>query len=99
LEAKYWHLPINHFHGGIQRVKGKVGGFTELKDKRLSIDALMKIESQGENNPGFQHKKMLPDCTLNVLVVQQFGHLLLVKPGYGVLRPARWRLGSAFEPA
>jgi hypothetical protein len=31
------------FHGGLQRVKGKVGGFTELKDKRLSIDALMKM--------------------------------------------------------
>jgi hypothetical protein len=24
------HLPINHFHGGLQKVKGKVDGFTEL---------------------------------------------------------------------
>jgi hypothetical protein len=30
MEAKYWHLPINRFHGGLQKVKGKVDGFTEL---------------------------------------------------------------------
>jgi hypothetical protein len=29
LEAKYRHLPINHFHGGLQKVKRKVDGFTE----------------------------------------------------------------------
>jgi hypothetical protein len=30
MEASYRHLPINHFHGGLQKVKGKVDGFTEL---------------------------------------------------------------------
>jgi len=31
LEAKYRHLPITPFHGGLQKVKGKVDGFTELR--------------------------------------------------------------------
>jgi hypothetical protein len=30
LEAKYRHLPITPFHGGLQKVKGNVVGFTEL---------------------------------------------------------------------
>jgi hypothetical protein len=25
--ASYWHLPITPFHGGLQKVKGKVDGF------------------------------------------------------------------------
>jgi hypothetical protein len=32
-EAKYWHLPITPFHGGLQKVKWKVDGFTELKKR------------------------------------------------------------------
>jgi hypothetical protein len=32
LEASYWHLLITPFHGGLQKVKGKVDGFTELKE-------------------------------------------------------------------
>jgi hypothetical protein len=30
MEAKYRHLPITPFHGGLQKVEGKVDGFTEL---------------------------------------------------------------------
>jgi len=30
LEASYRHLPITPFHGGLQKVKGKVDWFTEL---------------------------------------------------------------------
>jgi len=27
---KYWHLPINHFHNELLKVKGKVDGFVEI---------------------------------------------------------------------
>jgi hypothetical protein len=30
LEPSYWHLPVTPFHGELQKVKGKVDGFTEL---------------------------------------------------------------------
>jgi hypothetical protein len=29
MEAKYRHLPITPFHGGLQKFEGKVDGFTE----------------------------------------------------------------------
>ena len=29
MEAKDWHLPVTPFHGGLQKIKGKVDGFTE----------------------------------------------------------------------
>jgi len=35
LEAKYRHLPITPFHGGFQKVKGKVDGFTELRREKM----------------------------------------------------------------
>jgi len=31
LETKYWYLLINHFYNELQKVKGKVGAFIELK--------------------------------------------------------------------
>ncbi|TRZ50216.1 hypothetical protein D4S03_07145 [bacterium] len=49
MEAKYWHLPVTPFHGGLREVKGKVDGFTELKEKRRLINALMRMESQVTN--------------------------------------------------
>jgi hypothetical protein len=33
VEAPYWHLPIVPFHGELQKVKGKVDGFTELNER------------------------------------------------------------------
>jgi hypothetical protein len=33
MEAKYWHLPGTPFHRPFQKVKGKVNGFTEPKEK------------------------------------------------------------------
>jgi len=30
MEAKYWHLLINHFNNELQEVKGKVDGFVEI---------------------------------------------------------------------
>jgi len=56
LEAKYRHLPINHFHNELQKVKGKVNEFTELIRGQRLKNALMKMESQGENSLGFQSK-------------------------------------------
>ena len=50
MEASYGHLPITPFHGGLREVKGKVDGFTELKEKRHSTDAPMRMESQRENS-------------------------------------------------
>ena len=50
LEAKYRHLPINHFHNELQKVKGKVNEFTELNEKRFVINALMRMESQEDNS-------------------------------------------------
>ena len=30
MEAKYWHLLINHHNNELQEVKGKVDGFAEI---------------------------------------------------------------------
>lgn len=46
MEALYGHLPITPFHGGLQKVKGKVDEFTELEEKRCLPNALMRVESQ-----------------------------------------------------
>ena len=54
MEAKYWRLPVTPFHGGLREVKGKVDGFTELKEKRWPANALIRVESQGDNSPRFQ---------------------------------------------
>lgn len=50
----YWHLPITPFHSGLQKAKGTVDGFTELKEKQWSTDAPMRMESQEENSSHFQ---------------------------------------------
>jgi len=44
---EYWHLLITPFHGGLQKVKGNVDGFTELYERLWSMNALMRIGSQG----------------------------------------------------
>jgi len=36
LEASYRYFPVIPFHGGLQKVKGKVDGFTELRKETLS---------------------------------------------------------------
>jgi hypothetical protein len=35
LEAKYWHLLINHFNNDLQEVKGKVDGFAEISREKM----------------------------------------------------------------
>jgi hypothetical protein len=49
LEAKYRHLPITPFHGGLQKVKGKVDGFTELiRETTLDECSYENVKSRGE---------------------------------------------------
>jgi len=48
LEAPYRHLPITPFHGGLQKVKGKVDGFTELiRETTLSECSYENGKSRG----------------------------------------------------
>jgi hypothetical protein len=51
MEAKYRHLPVTPFHGELQKVKGKVDGFTEQKEKRYPLHSLLQTESQGGKLP------------------------------------------------
>jgi hypothetical protein len=37
MEAKYWHLLINHFNNKLQEVKGKVDEFAEIS-REISLD-------------------------------------------------------------
>lgn len=48
MEVKYWHLEVTPFHDGLQKVKGKVDGFTRLKinDDRKML--LFKRKVKGE---------------------------------------------------
>jgi len=38
LEAKYWHLLINHFNNELREVKGKVDRFAEINRKTIFDD-------------------------------------------------------------
>jgi hypothetical protein len=58
LEAKYRHIPINHFQNERQKVKSKVYESTELIREMAFKNALLRIESQGENSLGSQSNLM-----------------------------------------
>jgi hypothetical protein len=49
LEASYWHLLIIPFHGGLQKVRGKVDGFTELiREPTLNEYSCENVKVKGE---------------------------------------------------
>jgi hypothetical protein len=49
MEAKYRHFPINHFHGGLQKVRGKIDGFTELiREPTLNECSYENVKSRGK---------------------------------------------------
>jgi hypothetical protein len=49
LEASYWHLLIIPFHGGLQKVRGKVDGFTELiREPTLNECSYENVKSRGK---------------------------------------------------
>jgi len=61
MEAKYWHLLIIPFHGGLQKVRGKVDGFTErIREPTPNECSYENVKSRGKLSLAIASVFLLP---------------------------------------